>query len=118
VADLFKIEANVVHSWHAGAHLQAFYPLAAVSDINRWGSVAFANPRYAHFHTCGNYAPGEIAWSIFDATIELDGREYWSGGRFRFLERPDMLRLAAEYEATPAQMEQRWDIGLAGQEAR
>jgi hypothetical protein len=118
VAGLFEIEADVVHSWHAGIHPQAFYPLAAVSDVNRWGSVAFANPRYAHFHTCGSYAPGEIAWSIFNATIALDGREYWSGGRFRFLERPDMLRLAEEYEVPPAQMEQRWDIGLSDRETR
>jgi hypothetical protein len=32
--------------------------------------VAFANPRYLHFHTCGNYAPGEIAWSLFDVKVE------------------------------------------------
>ena len=91
VADLFDIDPDVVHSWHAGIHPQAFYPLAAGSDINRWGSVAFANPRYAHFHTCGDYAPGEIAWSIFDATIELDGQPYWRTGPLpvsRTAERP------------------------------
>ena len=112
VGGLFGIEEDVVHSWHAGIHPQAFYPFKAASDIERWGSVAFANPRYLHFHTCGNYAPGEIAWSIIDATVELDGREYWSRGRFAFLDRPDLRRRLAHYALDASAFEQRLDIGI------
>ena len=115
VAGLFGIDADVVHSWHAGIHPQAFYPLAARSDTNRWGSVAFANPRYAHFHTCGDYAPGEIAWSLFDATIELDGRAYWRRGRFVCLDQPEIRRLAEEHGVSPRVLAQRKDIGLPGE---
>ena len=112
VGDLFDIETDVVHSWHAGIHPKAFYPFNATSDIDRWGSVAFANPRYLHFHTCGNYAPGEIAWSIFDATVELDGKTYWNRGRFTFLDRPDLRKRLDHYDLDDWAFEQRFDIGI------
>jgi hypothetical protein len=112
VADLFAIEEDVVHSWHAGIHPKSFYPLSPNSNILRWGSVAFANPRYLHFHTCGNYAPGEIAWSLFDATVELDGKVYWEGGRFTFLEDPDVRGRLAHYDLDDRALEQRFDIGI------
>jgi len=112
VGNLFDIEADVVHSWHAGIHPKAFYPLKATSDIDRWGSVAFANPRYLHFHTCGNYAPGEIAWSIFDATVELDGRVYWNRGHFTFLDSADLRKRLVHYDLDDWAFEQRFDIGV------
>jgi hypothetical protein len=112
VAKLFGIEEDVVHSWHAGIHPKALYPLSATSDVERWGSVAFANPRYLHFHTCGNYAPGEIAWSLFDVKVELDGKVYWEAGRFSFLEDPDMRGLLTHYDLDVRALEQRFDIGI------
>ena len=112
VANLYSIDEDVVHSWHAGIHPKAFYPLSATSNIERWGSVAFANPRYLHFHTCGNYAPGEIAWSLFDATVELDGRISWEAGRFTFLDDPDIRGRAGRYDLDDRATEQRFDIGI------
>ena len=112
VARLFDIEEDVVHSWHAGIHPKAFYPLSAASNILRWGAVAFANPRYLHFHTCGNYAPGEIAWSLFDVTVELDGKVHWEGGRFTFLDDPDVRGRLAHYDLDDRALEQRFDIGI------
>jgi hypothetical protein len=112
VADLFGIEEDVVHSWHAGIHPKAFYPLSATSNILRWGAVAFANPRYLHFHTCGNYAPGEIAWSLFDATVELEGRVYWEGGRFTFLDDQGVRGRLSHYNLDDRALEQRFDIGI------
>jgi hypothetical protein len=112
VASLFGIEEDVVHSWHAGIHPKAFYPLSATSNILRWGSVAFANPRYLHFHTCGNYAPGEIAWSLFDVRVELDGKVCWEGGRFTFLDDPDVRGRLAHYDLDDRAVEQRFDIGV------
>jgi len=112
VANLYGIEEDVVHSWHAGIHPRALYPLSATSNIERWGSVAFANPRYLHFHTCGNYAPGEIAWSLFDVSVELDGKVYWEAGRFTFLDSPDMRGRLAHYDLDDRALEQRFDIGI------
>ncbi len=112
VSKLYDIDEDVVHSWHAGIHPKAFYPLSATSNIDRWGSVAFANPRYLHFHTCGNYAPGEIAWSLFDATVELDGRVYWEAGHFTFLDKPDIRGRLSHYDLDDRAVEQRFDIGM------
>ena len=112
VAGLFGIEEDVVHSWHAGIHPKAFYPLSPIANILRWGAVAFANPRYLHFHTCGNYAPGEIAWSLFDVTVELDGEAYWEEGRFTFLDDPDVRGRLAHYDLDERALEQRFDIGI------
>ena len=112
VANLYGIEEEVVHSWHAGIHPKAFYPLSATSNIDRWGSVAFANPRYLHFHTCGNYAPGEIAWSLFDPKVELDGKVYWEEGRFTFLDNPDIRERLSRYDLDERALQQRFDIGI------
>ncbi|UCF99140.1 MAG: hypothetical protein JSV89_06275 [Spirochaetaceae bacterium] len=112
VGHLFDIEENVVHSWHAGIHPKALYPLNATSNIERWGSVAFANPRYLHFHTCGNYAPGEIAWSLFDTQVELDGKVYWQTGRFTYLDKPELRSRLAHYDIDDSALAQRFDIGI------
>lgn len=82
VAALFDIEPFSVHSWHAGINPMTYYPAPASENIERWGAVAFASPRYTHFHTCGDFAPGEIAWTMFDTTIYIDGCECWRDGRF------------------------------------
>ncbi len=34
-----------------------------------------------HFHTGGNYAPGEISWNVIDPTITADGVAIWEDGR-------------------------------------
>lgn len=112
VGKLFDIQEDIVHSWHAGIHPKAFYPLSALSNVDRWGSVAFANPRYLHFHTCGNYAPGEIAWSVFDAKVELDGRVYWEAGEFTFLKSSQIQRGLSRYHLDERALEQRFDIGI------
>ncbi len=82
VCTLFDIDPYTVHSWHAGINPMTYYHRPAVENIERWGAVAFAGPRYTHFHTCGDYAPGEIAWSMFDTTISIDNKVYWVRGEF------------------------------------
>jgi hypothetical protein len=74
--------------------------------------VAFANPRYLHFHTCGNYAPGEIAWSLFDARVQLDEEVYWEAGRFTFLDNPDIRSRLGHYDLDDRALLQRLDIGI------
>lgn len=81
VSELFAIDAHCVHSWHAGIHPGCHFQPRAESDILRWSGTAFGNPRILHFHTCGNYAPGEISWNILDPTIRIDDVAIWEDGR-------------------------------------
>lgn len=80
VARKFGIEPFVVHSWHAGIH-----PGCTGADVwenaDLWANTVFNHPRYLHFHTCGDYAPGEISWMLADATITIDGSPMWDRGR-------------------------------------
>lgn len=77
VGEYFSMDPWVVHSWHAGINPGCRYPVKAEVNLERWGKVAFANPRYLHFHTCGFYAPGEIAWSLFDTNVFLEDKPFW-----------------------------------------
>ncbi len=110
VGDLFGIDPFTVHSWHAGMNPGCFYALRATRGIERWGKVAFANPRYLHFHTCGNYAPGEIAWSLFDASAELDGRTFWRDGVYTFFDSDEVRTILSEEGIF--EFEVRADIGI------
>jgi len=83
VAELFGIDANVVHSWHAGIHPGCAYTSDAAQNPDRWSNTVFVNPRFLHFHTCGDYAPGEICWMVLDPTVSVDGRALWEDGRLR-----------------------------------
>ncbi len=81
VSKLFNINKNVVHSWHAGIHPGIIYNNAVDENPDRWSNTIFASPKYLHFHTCGNYAPGEICWMIANHTIKLDGIPIWENGK-------------------------------------
>ena len=111
VASLFGIDPWVVHSWHAGMNPGISYPVSAHGDPTRWGKTAFANPRYLHFHTCGDYAPGEICWSVFDATVTMGKQTYWQDGHFCFIDRPDIHEVLATH-GYPEGLEVRRDIGV------
>ncbi len=81
VADKYGIDADVVHSWHAGMHPGSHYDWRIEDSYERWSGGAFGNPRILHFHTCGAYAPGEISWNIIDPTVSIDGVKVWENGR-------------------------------------
>ncbi len=83
VAVKFGIDRDVVHSWHGGIHPGVSYAFAASEDADRWSNTVFINPRVLHFHTCGAYAPAEISWMIFDATVLLDGAALWQDGQLQ-----------------------------------
>ena len=81
VAGLFNLDPDIVHSFHAGIHPGSAYADAADDDPDRWSNSIFTNPRTLHFHTCGNYPPGEICWMVIDHTLRVDGKSLWRGGR-------------------------------------
>lgn len=81
VSELYSIEPWYVDSWHAGIHPGCHFDANAEADILRWSGTAFGNPRILHFHTCGEYAPGEISWNILDPTIYIDDVPVWEDGQ-------------------------------------
>lgn len=113
VADRYGIDPAVIDSFHTGMNPQTFYSGPAEADFQRWGGVAFGAPHYLHFHTCGDYSPGEICWSVFDPTILVDGEAYWENGVFRFVERPEIQALFADHpNVASAFANPRRDIGV------
>ncbi len=80
IALRFSIDPWYVHSWHPGIHPGCSFPTSAQTDLMRWSGSAFGNPRLVHFHTCGDYAPGEISWTISDPTIRIDDVTVWQAG--------------------------------------
>lgn len=113
ISRAYGIDRGAVHSWHAGLHPGCGFPWAMRDAYERWSGAAFGNPRIAHFHTCGGYAPGEICWNVIDPTIEIDGLVLWEEGTFhldRLPEGPSILKrypCAAQVFANPDR-----DIGL------
>ena len=81
VASQFGLDPDIIHSWHAGIHPGSHYTASAAKDPDRWSNSVFTNPRFVHFHTCGNYAPGEISLMVLDPSICLDGKNLWERGR-------------------------------------
>ncbi len=113
VAKRYGLNRDRVHSWHVGLNPGTFYRGSPEADLMRWGGIAFGAPRYLHFHTCGDEAPGEICWSVFDATVEVDGKALWRDGAFQFTQHDRFSRLSAAYPAlSEAYAHARTDIGV------
>ena len=80
VSKIFNIERNIVHSWHAGLNPGIHYSYSIEDNPDRWSNTIFPSPKYLHFHTCGDYAPGEICWMIANHTIKIDNTPFWENG--------------------------------------
>ena len=83
VSELFTLDRNVVHSWHAGLHSGISYNFKVEDNPDRWANTIFPSPNYLHFHTCGDYAPGEICWMIKSPIIKIDGIPLWENARVK-----------------------------------
>jgi len=88
VAGRFAIPADVVHSWHAGIHDGCSFEGQPATDPDLWSNSIFGSPGYLHFHTCGDYPPGEICWMVAAPTIIADGRTIWRDGTLNCQELP------------------------------
>ena len=80
VSKTFNIEHDIVHSWHAGMNPGIHYSSTIEENPDRWSNTIFPSPKYLHFHTCGNYAPGEICWMISNHNIKIDNVPIWENG--------------------------------------
>ena len=84
VSDQLGIDPNVVHSWHAGIHPGCSYAHRAAHHPDRWSNTIFNHPRFLHFHTCGDYPPGEICWMVLDHSIIVDDTVLWDVGNLKW----------------------------------
>jgi hypothetical protein len=66
-------------------------------DADHWSNSVFGSPRYLHFHTCGDYAPGEICWIVEEPTVKVDGVPLWEKGRINFLEFDQLLQCREQW---------------------
>ena len=71
---------HAVHSWHPGIHPGAEDNKFYENDPDKWSNTVFGQPKYLLFHTCGNYAPGEICWMIPNHTVLIDDKPLWKDG--------------------------------------
>ena len=97
VAELFGIDAMAVHSWHAGLHPGCHFDRPQHEDPDLWSNTVFNSPTFAHFHTCGAYAPGEISWMVQNPTILLDGRPLWNDGRLEAAAFPSLAHVLSKW---------------------
>ncbi len=81
VSNEFNIDGEIIHSWHAGIHPGCDYRVAEADDPDRWSNTVFCHPEYVHFHTCGDYAPGEISCTLPGHTIKINGVTLWKDGK-------------------------------------
>ena len=76
----FHLDSDCVHSWHPGLHPAVTYSKPIDKDPDQWSNTMFASPRFLHFHTCGNYAPGEICWMLEKHSVFIDNKPLWKRG--------------------------------------
>ena len=84
ISNKFKIDKDIVHSWHTGIHSGLLTNTVKTKDADCWSNTVFGNPKYLHFHTCGNYAPGEISLMLENPTILVDDVPLWESGKINF----------------------------------
>ena len=80
ISKMFSIDEKAVHSWHSGIHPGINYRHKISNNPDMWSNTMFVSSKYLHFHTCGNYAPGEICWMVANSTIKIDGKEIFEKG--------------------------------------
>ena len=112
VADKFNLDETLIHSWHSGLNPGTGYFASAKDDPVRWNGMIFGSPRHLHFHTCGDYPPGEINWHVIDPTVTFDGEVYLEAGAVKFFQEPAAQELLQEFGLTSQDTKTHQDIGL------
>ena len=112
VAEKFGLDETLIHSWHSGLNPGTGYFADAKADPVRWNGMIFGSPRHLHFHTCGDYPPGEINWHIIDPTVTFDGEAFLENGEVSFFNKPAARSLLQEFGLTPDDMKTNQNIGL------
>lgn len=113
ISSSLGINRNRIHSWHAGINPQTRFDWPADDFLDLWSAISFGSPKYLHFHTCGDEPPGEVAWSVFNPTITIDGTVFWESGEFIWLQREDNKALIESTAGAHYLLEPSLCIGIA-----
>ena len=114
VGERLGTDPGYLHSWHAGLNPGTYFSRPAAEDPLRWNGMVYGHPRHLHFHTCGDYAPGEISWHLLDATIAFDGEVLWRDGRLTLLEGEEIRALLRRHGVREDYFADYQDIGIEG----
>ncbi|WP_299848732.1 hypothetical protein [uncultured Roseovarius sp.] len=112
VADQFGLDDSLIHSWHSGLNPGTGYFASAKDDPVRWNGMIFGSPRHLHFHTCGDYPPGEINWHVIDPTVTFDGETFLESGELTFFQNAAAQELLQWFGLMPESMKTHQNIGL------
>ncbi|OED41705.1 hypothetical protein AB833_09155 [Chromatiales bacterium (ex Bugula neritina AB1)] len=112
ISESLEINRNRIHSWHAGINPQTRFDLPADDHLDLWSAISFGSPRYLHFHTCGDEPPGEVAWSVFNPSVWIDGTPYWDNGELVWLQRADNKALIESCDGAGALLQRSLAIGI------
>ena len=112
MSQTLSVSRNRIHSWHAGINPNTQFSNVVNDNLEAWEAISFASPRYLHFHTCGDNPPCEIAWSVFNPTVEIDGVTFWQDGELVWLQRDDNVRLIRQVEGAECLLNKSADIGI------
>ena len=92
VSNKFKTKRDIVHSLHCGIHNGLLSESIKLNNPDYWSNTVFAHPNYLHFHTCGDYAPGEICWILKNQTIRVDDLNLWQNGNIMYNNFPSLMK--------------------------
>ena len=92
VSNKFEIKRDIVHSLHCGIHNGLLSESIKLNNPDYWSNTVFAHPNYLHFHTCGDYAPGEICWILKNQTIRVDDLNLWQNGNIMYNNFPLLMK--------------------------
>ncbi len=112
VAELFDLDETLIHSWHAGLNPGTIYSGQAVDDPVRWNGMIFGSARHLHFHTCGDYPPGEINWHVIDPTVSFDGEDFIRNGEVLFFLSEEVSEMRSRFNVSEDQLRTNQNIGL------
>ncbi len=112
VSTALGVTETNIHSWHAGINPLTFFSEDVDQNLKAWGAISFGSPRYLHFHTAGKTPPGEITWSIFNASVWIDDQCFWRDGEFCWLQRSDNKELIRRIDSGHLLFEKSADIGV------
>ena len=112
VGNKFGLDETLIHSWHSGLNPGTEYFARAKDDPVRWNGVIFGSPRHLHFHTCGDYPPGEINWHVIDPKVEFDAEPFLDAGHVQFFETEEVWDVKREFDVHAEDLVTCDNIGL------
>jgi hypothetical protein len=112
ISNTLGINRNRIHSWHEGINPQTYFDQSADDYLDLWRPYHLEVRGICTFMPAAMITPGEVAWSVFNLTITIDGVVYWENGEFDWLQQAANKALIESYEGAYCLLEPRLPIGI------